>query len=79
MHQQVEANRWVKIEPVDAYQIGAGVSVSTRIGDHEETVATSDAGDWIVRQPGGELIIVRDADFHLRYRPTAPGPDGDGD
>lgn len=71
-HTAVGQNRWVKTSAVLAYRTEAPCLVQTLIGDHVETSANAQPGDWIVRQRTGEVMVV-DADaFAARYIAEEP-------
>ncbi len=67
-------NGWVKVTPVTAYQHkGEPRVVETRLKDGtHETNKVANAGDWIVRQPNGEVQVVDDAEFKSRYEADSP-------
>lgn len=66
-HTQLEPGRWVRTAPVLAYQAGEESVVDTVIGDHLEGSVTARPGDWIVRQPTGELMVIGAEEFARRY------------
>jgi hypothetical protein len=70
-HVEVEPCRWVKRARVQAYQTAKPCRVETWLADgtHEGTVDAK-PGDWIVKQDGGEVMVLTDNDFAARYRPV---------
>lgn len=68
-HELVGANRWVKVEPVEAYQTSTAETVRTKIGEHEESRVEAQPGDWIVRQASGEIQVLTEQSFALRFEP----------
>jgi dTDP-4-dehydrorhamnose reductase len=70
-HKQVAPNRWIKRESVLAYQATERCKVQTMLGEQVESDVVAEVGDWIVRQPAGELIVVKSAEFSERYEPTS--------
>ncbi len=70
-HVEVEPNRWQKRGTVLAYKTTARCRVETWLADgtHETTV-DAEPGDWIVRQPAGEVIVVEPKSFATRYEPV---------
>jgi hypothetical protein len=75
-HIEVEPNRWVKHATVDAYEATEACRVDTHLADgtHEASVEVR-PGDWIVRQPAGEVMALDPAAFALRYE-AADKPEG---
>lgn len=65
---------WVKVTPVTAYQHkGEPRAVETVLKDGtKETKNVANDGDWIVRQPNGEVQVVKDSEFRSRYESDAP-------
>jgi hypothetical protein len=66
-HTRVGANRWVKTAPVSAYQTETSCVVDTVVGDELETTVNARAGDWIVRQHTGEVMVIGPDEFADRY------------
>lgn len=70
MHERVEGepDGWVKTASVQAYQTDhAGTLVTRLAGGSFETIASVVAGDWIVRQIGGEVQHIKEAKFPQLY------------
>ena len=64
-----EAHHYEKSAQIEAYQPGTPFAVRTIVsGDVETNPATGGAGDWLVRNPGGEIYIISDATFRSTYR-----------
>lgn len=70
MHTQVDSLTWVKTAAPTAYQATEPCRIVTLIpsddGGIRETNFTLQPGDWIVRQPGGEVQHVK-AEKYLAY------------
>lgn len=58
--------KFTKTAAVVARQLPVKVTILTREGP-----ATAEAGDWVVRNPGGEAWPVPKAEFERRYEPLA--------
>lgn len=69
-HRMTAPNQWVKIEPVRAYQATEACLIETFIGSLSETKVIAQPGDWIVKQPTGEVMVVEATAFDSRYRRT---------
>lgn len=65
MHVQIAPGRWVKVGIPTAYQATESCRVTTMIlledGALRETSVELQSGDWIVRQPGGEVQHIKAA------------------
>ncbi|HEY7226080.1 MAG TPA: hypothetical protein VH561_21085 [Micromonosporaceae bacterium] len=76
MHERIPETEdgWRKITKVDAYQhSGPPGRVTTVLRDGlVETTNTVRAGDWIVRQHGGEIQVIGDRVFRRLYEPDDP-------
>lgn len=68
-HRRVGPNQWVKDSEILAYQADGRCRVVTEIDGEIEAEVVANAGDWIVRQEAGEMMVVTPADFQTRYRP----------
>lgn len=66
-HRRLDDGRWEKTASVLAYRTGDRCTVETRVGEQLEATTTAEPGDWIVRQPGGEVMVVRPDEFEARY------------
>jgi hypothetical protein len=79
MHERIPgtADSWRKVATVDAYRYdGPPGTVTTVLRDGTvETVNTVRSGDWMVRQRGGEVQVVRDEVFRARYHADHPVED----
>lgn len=69
-HERRGATTWVKVAPVAAYQTDTPVQITSLLGDHRETTVRAVAGDWIVRQSTGEVMVISPEAFEERYRPS---------
>lgn len=70
-HQRVGPSRWIKRGRVEAYRALSRCIVHTVLSNGmDETTVEADQGDWIVRQPDGELTVLDAASFAERYRPA---------
>ena len=68
-HEPAGPHQWVKRTEVLAYRSDEAARVVTRIGGEVETTVVAKAGDWIVRQAGGEVMVVEPDEFAARYDP----------
>ena len=66
-HVAVAPNRWMRSEPVLAYPADRRCTVETLVGAGQEASTVAEPGDWIVRQPSGEVMVVVPASFAERY------------
>jgi hypothetical protein len=66
-HEQVGPNRWVKREPVRAYQATEPCEVATFVSGCREASVIARPGDWIVQQATGEVMVIKPAEFAVRY------------
>jgi hypothetical protein len=77
-HTQVAPNQYVRAADVLAYRATEPCRVETVLSDAtRETTVVARPGDWIVRQPRGEvLVIAEDAEvgFAQRYDVAHPLP-----
>lgn len=71
VHASVGPNRWIKTESVQAYRAEAACTIRTLIGEHEESRVDAAPGDWIVRQPTGEVNVLTAAAFTKRFDPVS--------
>jgi hypothetical protein len=71
MHSQIKPGYWVKTAVPTAYQATATCRIVTLIpsddGGIREASYTLEPGDWIVRQPGGEVQHIKAAVFEDIY------------
>jgi hypothetical protein len=68
MHEELAPGVWLKTATVDAYQLDGPAVVSTVLASgHLEVYSTAghpaEAGDWIVRQQGGEIQVISQETF----------------
>jgi hypothetical protein len=68
-HRQVGPQEWVRCEPILAYQTAGRCAVVTTIGGQDESTVIAEPGDWIVRQPAGEVMAITPSAFAVRYDP----------
>lgn len=73
-HRRVGPNQWVKDSEVLAYRADVPCRVVTEIDGETESEVVARAGDWIVRQAAGEVMVVAPTDFQARYRPIDESP-----
>lgn len=66
-HEMTEPNQWVKSEPILAYQTNEECLIETFIGDLSEATVLAKPGDWIIKQPTGEVMVVGADAFATRY------------
>lgn len=69
-HVEVEPGRWIKSEPVVAYQVDEASAVVTELASGRESVVEARPGDWVVRQNSGEAMTIRPDEFNERYEPA---------
>lgn len=71
MHFEVRPNYWVKTGVPTAYQATAPCSITTHIpsddGGVREAIYVLEVGDWIVRQPAGEVQHVKARQYGRIY------------
>jgi hypothetical protein len=72
-HRSIGPNRWVKSAPVLAYRAAEPHLVETVIDDHVEGTVRARPGDWIVRQHTGEVMVIDDDAFSMRYVAESAG------
>jgi hypothetical protein len=66
-HIAVAPNRWMRSEPVLAYPADRRCTVETFVDGGREASTVAEPGDWIVRQPSGEVMVVAPTSFAERY------------
>jgi len=66
-HRRTGPTTWVKQAQVLAYRTPIPATIETRVNDHVESVVEATAGDWIIRQETGELMVLRPEAFDERY------------
>lgn len=69
-HRRVGPARWVRSASVSAYQVDENCTVETFVDDLHESSVEARPGDWIVRQPTGEVMVITPTAFAERYRPA---------
>ncbi len=71
MHTQISSDKWVKTAVPIAYQTTRRCTVVTLIIDEDNSLREAktvvESGDWVVKQPGGEIQHIRAAKFPKIY------------
>lgn len=70
-HERLSATTWRKSAPVLAYPADGACRVDTYVADTREASIVARPGDWIVRQAGGEVMVLSPEAFEERYQSAA--------
>lgn len=66
-HIQVGEDLYVKSAKIRALQLTEETEIITMVSGEEESRSLVPAGEWIVRNPGGEVYPVPDEEFRSKY------------